>query len=458
MQHGYFLLWVVSLMASTVCIDLAIPSKIQKSFMETEMTMFLHFSLATWGQIEHNCCENCNGDGGPCLPPKLFNPNNLNTDQWIQTAVNMGAKEACLTAHHEGGFCLWPSKFTNYSISYSPYKNGKGDVVKDFVNSCNKYGIKTCYYLSANSNGYDFHNGISKEEFLARELGMLTEVLTNYGPIDRLWFDHYWDPCATLSMCPGGFPEYWRIVSQHVRTVSPTTIMAPGMDGFYSNGGESGSGMYPLWNPANTVDGSPYSSLTTNGPYGSYFRSREADYTIQNPGDRWFWKVGNNHGNYSSGEVLFQHYLATVGRGQNFILNVPPDTTGQIPEAYVNETAKLGHYIKALYAQPLVSIINVEHQCSSNNFLELFLSSPHLLNTTAIISMEDMKKGQRILNYVFDALVDGEWMSLFPLNGGTIGHKVIDLITNPVRSSKIRFRCLSIMDPVYIKSIVVYQQ
>ena len=123
------------------------------------------------------------GSNPRCIPSTAFNPTNLSTDQWVETAVAFGAKEICLTAHHEGGFCLWDTKFSNYSVMHSPY--GK-DVVKQFVASCKKYGVTPCYYMGPNANGYLSNElKVSADKFVEAQLGMLRELLTNYGTVHR---------------------------------------------------------------------------------------------------------------------------------------------------------------------------------------------------------------------------------------------------------------------------------
>ena len=126
------------LLAPALCAAVA-PSASQLRMMDdVGLAQFMHFSVDPWSSIEHNCV----GSSGKCIPASSFNPSNLSTDQWVETAVAFGAKEICLTAHHEGGFCLWDTKFSNYNVMHSPY--GK-DVVKDFVASCQKHGVKPCY-------------------------------------------------------------------------------------------------------------------------------------------------------------------------------------------------------------------------------------------------------------------------------------------------------------------------
>lgn len=108
-----------------------------------------------------------------------------------------GAGEICLTAHHEGGFCLWPSKYSNYSVMASPYPH---DIVKDFVASCKKYKVRPCFYIGPNANGY--FTQVAKydaDQFVKAQMGMITEVLTEYGDISRLWWDHYQQGAQTVA-------------------------------------------------------------------------------------------------------------------------------------------------------------------------------------------------------------------------------------------------------------------
>ena len=103
--------------------------------MEFGFTQFMHFSVTTFGDEEHDCFK------GKCLPASDFNPTNVDTDQWVQTAVAGGAGEICLTAHHEGGFALWPTKNDyNYTVAFSPW--GK-DILRSFVDSCKKHGVSS---------------------------------------------------------------------------------------------------------------------------------------------------------------------------------------------------------------------------------------------------------------------------------------------------------------------------
>jgi hypothetical protein len=203
-----------------------LPTGNQLVYGDREVSMFIHFSMCTFAP--NGGCEQdtaCRSN-----PPSLFNPTALNTTQWLATAKAMGAKEVCLTAHHTGGFALFQSNSTSYGIKESPFKGGKGDIVKEFTDSCRQFGISPCLYFI---NAWDcYESGDSPALYLARQLGMLTELLDGrYGTIDRLWFDQY-----GFSSRPGQspatlFPAAWGNVTAHVKATSPRTMMLPGPDG-----------------------------------------------------------------------------------------------------------------------------------------------------------------------------------------------------------------------------------
>jgi hypothetical protein len=123
-------------------------------------------------------------DYWPCLNPDVFNPTDLNAENWMEASALLGMREIIITAHHEGGFALWPSKFTPYSVAASKWRDGKGDVLREFTDAANKWGIKISYYLNVMNDGYSVKVAkLGPEEFIRREIGMLIEVMTNYGSV-----------------------------------------------------------------------------------------------------------------------------------------------------------------------------------------------------------------------------------------------------------------------------------
>lgn len=225
--------------------------------MDMEFAQFMHFGVNTfWNASDaylhgdnptfHNCYwgvdpagpDSQTGNYYPCLDPKIFNPTDLDCDDWMRAASALGTKEICLTAQHEGGFALWPSNYTNYSVAASPWKNGKGDVLREFADAANRWGIKICYYLQAADDGWGMYHRVPKytaATFLETTLGKLREVLTEYGPVNRFWFDGDGFGGTTNSSTTRNMPAefnandtlLWEPVFKLIRDISPQTLLGP---------------------------------------------------------------------------------------------------------------------------------------------------------------------------------------------------------------------------------------
>jgi alpha-L-fucosidase len=153
------------------------PTKKQLAYQQMELIGFFHFNMNTFTDKEWGY-----GDEDP----RLFNPKHLDIEQWVKVAKAAGMKELILTAKHHDGFCLWPSAYTQHSIRNSPYKNGKGDIVKEFTDACRKYGIKPGLYLSPWDRNAASYGTPAYIEYYKNQL---KELLTKYGAIYEIWFD-----------------------------------------------------------------------------------------------------------------------------------------------------------------------------------------------------------------------------------------------------------------------------
>ena len=229
----------VLLLASGSRANIPVPNERQLSFMEFETIQFMHFGIPTFwdpppeylngsNPTYHDCSttsiDNSSQTGGgyyPCLNPDVFNPTDLNADDWMEASAAMGMKEICITAHHEGGFALWPSNFTEYSVAASKWRDGKGDVLREFTDAANRWGIGICYYLNVAKDGYNtLVKKMTPEEFIEAQVGMVHEVLTEYGPVNRFWFD------GTKGYPKGtNETELWQRVYDEIRTTSPSTMI-----------------------------------------------------------------------------------------------------------------------------------------------------------------------------------------------------------------------------------------
>lgn len=473
--------------------ELAKPSPKQLEFADWEVGAFFHYNLNPFTGMEH-------GDGQH--PASMFAPTALDVDQWLRTAKAMGARYAVLTARHEGGFCLWPSKTTKYSIASSPYQNGEGDIVRDFVESCRKHGIKVGLYHTA---GFDAHEALKdyqgeidhpldwtgnwgktvfgalraggpekRAAFKKTQLAQMRELLTNYGQIDFMWSDH-WDASD-----PDGV---WRAVTDLAAELQPNMVFM-GTD-TWTPGNETGHVVYPMWNAVNTEDGSVYSrpAKTANDgdvgndyglletgvraghPEGRFWRVRECTTNTGFHDGGWFWHPDDvlKTAPLSLGEHVDLYYR-TVGLGANTIINLPIDTTGLVPPEFVAAAEALGKEIRERFTTPIAEKRGFE----KSNTVELSWENPTEINT--VVTMEDIQHGQRIIRYQLEAWMDGAWQALEPRNKliawapynsfpgyETVGHKKIDRVA-PVVTNRIRFRTLeSIDDDVQLRSLAVYR-
>ncbi len=162
-----------------------LPSQAQLSgTLQHQFTLFMHWSMCTFTGCQWNLATS---------PAQDFAPPDAgpNATQWALTAKLAGATQICLTVRHVGGFALWPTASTNYSVANSTWRGGKGDVVLEFVTALRAVGISPCLYIILGFNVEAAHANVSGPAYLERQVTALTELLTNYGHVDRLWWDNY---------------------------------------------------------------------------------------------------------------------------------------------------------------------------------------------------------------------------------------------------------------------------
>lgn len=482
------LLVATTLMANAT--DLAKPKQKQINFADWEVGAFLCLDLNQFIDAEHH-------DGQE--PPSKFNPTALDAEQWIIIAKNMGARYAVITARHEGGFCLWPSKTTDYTVAGSPYKNGKGDIVREYVDACRKHGLKVGLYHTATFDahavlGGDYvswgtqklplkwnspERGIAfkeaykrfpglKERYRKVQLEQMRELLTWYGPIDYMWSDH-WNAQDRNGL--------WYAITKLVEELQPNMVFH-GVDSWVP-GNETGHVLYPMWNAVDTKDGTVYSrpvaGTTANNnygllegdvprgsPFGKFWRVRECTTNSGFAYGGWFWHPSHIRETYP--RMLWEHldlYYRTVGLGANTIINLVIDDRGLVPDDIAAAAKTFGDDIKKRFSNPIAETKG------TGNVVELKWGEPTEINT--IVTMENIVNGQRVLKYTLEAFVNGKWEKLEPRNRliaqkpydnnpgyRTIGHKKIDRV-KPVKTNRIRFRCLEFVAEPDIRRLAVFK-
>ncbi len=307
----------------------AVPTRSQIEWQRGETNLFLHFGVNTFTDREW-------GTGKE--DPKVFNPVRLDARQWVRAAKTAGFKIVILTAKHHDGFCLWPSRFTDHSVKTSPWREGKGDVVRELANACRESGLKLGLYLSP----WDRHESSYGDSPRYNDYykHQMTELLSNYGPIAEVWFD------GACGEGPNGKrQEYdWQGFWALVRKLQPEAVMFSdaGPDVRWI-GNERGIAGDPCWSTTDPrkvpYPGAPgaevIKALQHGDPGGSLWRPGESDVSIR-PG--WFWHQKEDE-EVRPVENLVDLYFKSVGRNSLLLLNVPPNDQGLLSDVDVARLA-----------------------------------------------------------------------------------------------------------------------
>ncbi|QGY45012.1 hypothetical protein GM418_15420 [Maribellus comscasis] len=359
--------------------------------------------------------------------PSVFNPKQLDTDQWIKAAKSAGATYAVLVAKHCSGFSLWPTKAHEYSVKSSPWKNGEGDVVKDFIASCKKYGVKPGIYASASANAYCHVDnpglvlsGDSDEQKKYNEIvkTQLTELWTQYGDLFEIWFDG-----GVLPPDKGGI-EMLSLLEKY----QPNAIAFQGPYGFTNNirwvGNENGVAPYPCWARADSTTSATgliqIKGLNGN-PDGAFWCPGEADFPLREHAFQggWFWHEGEDS-TLRSVNDLMERYIQSVGRNTNMLLGIVVDDRGLVPDADVTRLAEFGNELKSQFAESL------GRTGGKGNIFTVNFPSPQKINYVVI--EEDISKGERIRDYKLFVKQEENWKQIS--EGSCIGHKRIEKTPN----------------------------
>jgi alpha-L-fucosidase len=304
-----------------------LPNPGQAEFQHQEMSGFIHFGLETFDGTEQ-------GDPSKDVPA-LFNPTNLDARQWVRVFKEAGFRQVTLTVKHGTGFCLWPSLHTGYSVQNSPWKNGQGDVVRDFTEAAHQAGMRVGFYLTPLDQNYP--SSADKYEPYFRNL--LTELLTNYGEVNEIEFDGYSAP-KTLD---------WKAIVQLAKDLQPGVLVWMGPEIAVDTADIR-------WIRNQTGDSSRTQSslgdVNKGDPMSTWYPS-DAPVTVRasaSPPPKWFWHPTDSLISLKSLQTI---YFKTVGMNASLRLNVPPSTSGQIPDDEVTLLAEFGSWLASLYKNNL---------------------------------------------------------------------------------------------------------
>ena len=396
-----------------------VPTPQQLEWQQMELTAFLHFGINTftgreWGDGKEN--------------PALFNPTDFDAEQWVRSLKEAGFKMAILTAKHHDGFCLWPTKTTGHSVAASPWKDGKGDVVRELRDACDKYGIKFGVYLSPwDRNASCYGDSPKYNEFFIEQL---TELLTNYGEVHEVWFDG-----ANGEGPNGKKQEYdWTAILSTIRRLQPRAVTAIMGDDVRWVGNERGLGRETEWSATVLTPGTYARCEEQNKALGVKATSKdlggrdmlvnakelfwypsEVDVSIR-PG--WFYHQQEDN-QVKSLKHLTDIYFKSVGYNSVLLLNIPPDQRGRISDADVNRLKEFADYRKEIFADNRVKG-GLKAWTARPGDTRVYQLKPKS-EINVVMLRVDISKGHRMEAFTVEALTADGWKEI--AKGTTVGYK-----------------------------------
>jgi alpha-L-fucosidase len=482
-----------------------LPRPNQTDWMRLERTFFLHFGVNTFNEVEW-------GTGRE--EPSLFNPTKLDANQWLDAVTNFGGKMIVLVCKHHDGFCYWPTRYTPHSVAASPWRDGKGDEVRDVADAARAHGVKLAVYLSPadlyqlrtnpkNPAGY-YGNGSSNalsiiptdpasfktdpskgraptpgftnftymvDDYNRYFLNQLYELLTQYGPIEEVWFDG-------ANPDPSVHETYdynaWYDLIHHLQPNA--VIMGKGPDARWV-GNESGVGRPTEWSviPLPTSPDKFKWPDMAGGDLGSRARLTPGSHLWWYPaevnttilgGNQWFW-ARNKHPRTVT--QLVDIFYTSVGRNGNLILNLSPDKRGLVPDNQLDALNKAAQIINETFVTDLTKggEVTADNSNATNGAalaldgnldtwweaapgetdgtVTLTLPQPVTFDVVSLQEAVD-HRGQRIESFVIEAWSGSAWVATEKIASDdltTVGHRRLIRLKSPVTTDQVRIRITS---------------
>ena len=421
------------------------PSNRQLLWQQMETTAFLHFTVNTFTDKEW-------GDGTES--EAVFNPTKLDARQWIKALKNAGFKMAIITAKHHDGFCLWPSAFTKHSVKNSPWKNGKGDVVKEVADACREYGLKFGVYLSP----WDRHEtSYGTQSYNTYYKNQLRELLSNYGEISEVWFDGAKGENA--KSMEYDFRGYWQLV----RKLQPKAVIFSdaGPDVRWV-GNEKGNAGQTCWSTIDTAGMAPGkadpSYLNVGDPNGKNWVPAETDVSIR-PG--WFYHPKEND-KVKSPKDLVNLYYQSVGHNSLLLLNIPPNREGLLSDQDVASIIGFRKILNETFATNFArgNVASSLTDKKLNTFILLKANQPLVIDFKKPVEIdramlqENIATGQRIVKALIEYWDGTTWEKLDEFT--TVGYKRL-LRFDVHTTQKIRLTILESKGIVQLAEIGFYK-
>jgi len=423
---------------------LALPSDRQLAWQRDRMAMFVHFGINTFTGREW-------GDGTES--PTLFRPSALDARQWAVTARVSGFRAMILTAKHHDGFCLWPSRLTPHSVAASPWKGGQGDVVREFVEACRSEGLGAGLYLSPwDRHEPSYGDSPRYNDFYCAQL---TELLTNYGPLQEVWFD------GANGEGPNGKRQVydWPRIWGTVRRLQPhALIFSDAGPDLRWIGNERGTAGEPNWAavdpavvPQPGVSGAAVTTMLQHGdPQGSAWRPGEADVSLR-PG--WFYHAAED-AQLKTVDELVSIYFNSVGRNAKLLLNVPPNRAGLIAHADADRLARFQARLGSLLESGTQGGF-WQWRAAGGSEMVGEVALPEMQRMLVFNLREQVERGQRISRFQIEAQDEnGNWGSI--ADGSTVGVLRLVRLAAPMEARRLRVTLESDFAPPLPVAVTVH--
>lgn len=454
-----------------------VPSEEQMAWHRMERNAFIHFTINTFTDKEWGF-----GDESP----ELFNPSELNADQWISVLKDAGFKGVILTSKHHDGFCLWPSEYTEHDIAASPYKDGNGNLVKEVYDACQKHGLRFGVYLSPwDRNRADY----GEASYVTYYRNQLRELFTAHEGIFEMWFDganggdgYYGGTNEERKIDRQTYYD-WPTTLDLVRSIQPQVL-------FFSDGGpdlrwggnEEAKAGTTNWNTISTdtlyagkSGPGVFELLNTGSENGANWTPLEANTSIR-PG--WFYHEKEDS-LVKTPEQLFDIYLTSVGRGSTLLLNVPPDRRGLIHENDIRALNGWNELLEQAFGNNLAknaAVTASSYRGKNENYapqkavdsnadtywatddettaasLEIDLGA--LREVKFVMLQEYIQLGQRVKKFTVEAWKDDSWHQV--AEATTVGYKRILKLDEPVTTEKVKINITESKACPVISNVEIY--
>lgn len=464
-----------------------VPTPRQYAALKNEFIAFIHFGPNTFTRMEW---------GNGMEDPRIFNLQELHTDQWCEAMKSAGMKMVIITVKHHDGFVLWQSRYTQHGIMSTPYQNGKGDILKELSASCKKYGLKLGVYLSpadlyqiesptglyGNLSEYSkrtiprqvpgrpFANKktfeVEADDYNEYFMNQLFELLTEYGPIHEVWFD------GAHPKRKGGQRYNYLAWKKIIRTLAPQAVIF-GKEDIRWCGNEEGRTRDTEWNvipyqeDPNQMNSFPDLRSESPGSRENLYKAKYLHYqqaeTNTSIREGWFYR-DDVYQKVRSADDVFDIYERAVGGNSTFLLNIPPNREGKFSPADVASLVEAGRRIRETYNNNLfkratgpVEVLDGK----DNSFMmlnkdkpQITISLPSAVTINRFMVQEAVAKhGERVEQHALDAWIDNQWKEIAAATN--IGYKRI-LRFQEVTASKFRLRITGSRATPAISAVAAY--